>query len=58
MDDFSLSVAQLELFGAQAGKWVSCGHGTGFFYKPAETIYAVTNWHVVTGVDPTTTTAH
>jgi hypothetical protein len=59
MDRFSLSVAQLELFGKKSGEkrsgeWMSCGHATGFFYQVADAVQLITNWHVVTGVDPTT----
>jgi Trypsin-like peptidase domain len=51
MEDFSLSVARLELL---ASNGIQCGVGTGFFYKEGDTTYLVTNWHVVTGVNPTT----
>jgi hypothetical protein len=55
MDNFSLSVAQIELFGQlQDSSWVSCGVATAFFYKVHEAMKLVTNWHVVTGVDPAT----
>jgi hypothetical protein len=54
MDNYSLSVAQIDLFGQQQGSWVQCGLGTAFFFKAGEAIKLITNWHVVTGVDPTT----
>jgi hypothetical protein len=54
MDAYSRSVAQIELFGNHNGQLISCGLGTGFFFKQAENLYLTTNWHVVTGVDPTT----
>jgi hypothetical protein len=54
MDNFSLAVAQLELFGRKSDGWISCGHATGFFYKVVDTVQLITNWHVVTGVDPRT----
>jgi hypothetical protein len=53
MDNFSLSVAQIELFGQTEGSWLQCGTATAFFYKINDAIKLVTNWHVVTGVDPT-----
>jgi hypothetical protein len=54
MDAYSRSVVQIELFGDLNGELVACGFGTGFFYKPAQELFLVTNWHVVTGIDPTT----
>jgi hypothetical protein len=54
MDDFSLSVAPLELLGRSKGEWIECGVATGFFYKAGEALHLVTNWHVITGVDPLT----
>jgi len=54
MDNFSLCVAQLEPFGLKSDEWISCGHATGFFYQVADAVQLITNWHVVTGVDPTT----
>jgi hypothetical protein len=54
MDNFSLAVAQLELFGKKSDELISCGHATGFFHKAADAVQLITNWHVVTGVDPTT----
>jgi hypothetical protein len=54
MDAYSRSVAQIELFGLEDGKHVPCGSATGFFYSRGGNLYFITNWHVVTGVDPTT----
>ena len=54
MDRFSLSVAHLELLGKKSDEWISCGQATGFFYQVADGVRLITNWHVVTGVDPTT----
>jgi len=54
MDAYSRAVAQIELFGFQDEKAVPCGQATGFFYRHDEKLYLVTNWHVVTGVDPNT----
>jgi Trypsin-like peptidase domain len=54
VDNFSLSVAPLELFGRKNEEWIQCGVGTGFFYKGDEALNLITNWHVVTGVDPLT----
>src|SRR5215218_6916627 len=54
MDAYSRSVAQIQLIGNQNGQPVSCGLGTGFFFKRSDNLYLVTNWHVVTGIDPTT----
>lgn len=56
MDAYSKSVAQIELFANQNGQPASCGLATGFFYKRGDVPYLITNWHVVTGVDPTTMT--
>jgi len=47
MDDFSLSVAPLELLGRSKGEWIECGVATGFFYKAGEALHLVTNWHVM-----------
>ncbi len=52
MDAYSRTVAQIELFGVQDGQPVSCGLATGFFYKREDKLYLITNWHVVTGIDP------
>jgi hypothetical protein len=30
------------------------GHATGFFWRGSNTVYLVTNWHVVTGKNPFT----
>lgn len=49
MDRFSLSVAQLELFGKKSGEKRS-----GEWMLPGHAVQLITNWHVVTGVDPTT----
>ena len=54
MDAYSRSVAQIEVFGLENGKHVPCGSATGFFYSRDGNLYFITNWHVVTGVDPTT----
>ena len=54
MDRFSLAVAQLELFGKKSDELTTCGKATGFFYQVADAVQLITNWHVVTGVDPTT----
>jgi Trypsin-like peptidase domain len=54
MDAYSRSVAQIELLATQNGQPVPCGLATGFFYKRDDTLYLITNWHVVTGIDPTT----
>ncbi len=54
MDAYSRSVAQIELFGVENGQHVFCGSATGFLYRHAGNLYFITNWHVVTGVDPTT----
>jgi hypothetical protein len=54
MDAYSRSVAQIELFGLENGNHVPCGLATGFFYTHGGNLYFITNWHVVTGVDPTT----
>jgi hypothetical protein len=54
MDAYSRSVAHIELFASQSGQSVSCGLATGFFYRRDGGLYLITNWHVVTGVDPTT----
>jgi hypothetical protein len=54
MDAYSRSVAQIELFGNRNGRQADCGLATGFFYKRAEELFLITNWHAVTGVDPTT----
>jgi len=54
MDAYSLSVALIELFASQNSQLASCGLATGFFYRRGDALYLITNWHVVTGVDPTT----
>jgi hypothetical protein len=54
MDDFSLSIAPIELYAERNGTHVRSGVGTGFFYKPNAQMYLITNWHIVAGVDPTT----
>jgi hypothetical protein len=51
MDAYSRSVTQIELYTADDKP---CGFGTGFFYAHNEALYLVTNWHVITGVDPVT----
>jgi Trypsin-like peptidase domain len=56
MDAYSRSVAQIELFGTCKGAPVPCGLGTGFFFKRDDELFLITNWHVVTGVDPTSMT--
>jgi hypothetical protein len=53
MDAYSRSVAQIELFGTSKGKMVQCGMGTAFFFKRDNNLFLITNWHVLTGVDPT-----
>ncbi|WP_339033386.1 serine protease [Bradyrhizobium symbiodeficiens] len=54
MDAYSRAVAQIELFGLQNGGLVPCGLATGFFYRHNGNVYLITNWHVVTGIDPGT----
>jgi hypothetical protein len=51
MDAYSRSVAQLELFGRNGE---DCGLGTGFFFRQGQDLSLITNWHIVSGVDPTT----
>lgn len=51
MDSYSLSVAPLELFSRDG---TSIGAATGFFFSTKSDLYLITNWHVVTGADPTT----
>jgi hypothetical protein len=50
MDAYSRSTAKLELY---SGNDI-CGEATGFFYSRSDALYLITNWHVATGVDPTT----
>jgi hypothetical protein len=52
MDAYSRTVAHIELIGFEGDKAVSCGLATGFFHKKDENLYLITNWHVVTGIDP------
>jgi S1-C subfamily serine protease len=54
VDAYSRTVAQIELSALQDGKAVPCGFATGFFYRRENKLYLITNWHVVTGIDPTT----
>jgi hypothetical protein len=54
MDAYSKSVAPIELFGRLGDAYESCGRATGFFYRREGDLYLITNWHVVTGVDPLT----
>jgi hypothetical protein len=52
MEKFSLCVARLELFRSKSDALVPCGLGTGFLYEADGGLYLVTNWHILTGVDP------
>lgn len=56
MDAYSRSAARVELFARRDDLMISCGRATGFFFKQDNELFLITNWHVVTGLDPTTTT--
>jgi hypothetical protein len=53
MQKFSLAVAKIEMF-RQGESLILGATGTGFFYKPDNETFLVTNWHNVTGVNPLT----
>lgn len=40
-------------FDQRNGDMIKRSHATGFFVKKKDTIFLVTNWHVVTGLNPT-----
>jgi len=55
MDAYSRTVARLELFSdVEFRAESSCGQATAFFYRHNGELFLITNWHVVTGMDPTT----
>ncbi|MEY9527687.1 hypothetical protein ABIF68_003513 [Bradyrhizobium japonicum] len=54
MDAYSRTVAHIELFAHENGQPVSCGLATGFFYRREDNLYLITNWHALTGLDPST----
>ena len=56
MSPFSLAVAKIELLYAgtmlaENARAVLGGVGTGFFYNASGTVFFITNWHNVTGLD-------
>lgn len=50
IDQLSLSSLQLQVYFDET----PLGNATGFVIKSKEQLYLVTNWHVVTGIDPRT----
>jgi S1-C subfamily serine protease len=50
MQPLSLTTAKLDLLREKT----SGGSATGFFYALGDLFYLITNWHVVTGVNPVT----
>jgi Trypsin-like peptidase domain len=54
MDAYSRTVARIELFSSrEISEKSSCGHATGFLFRHNNELFLITNWHVVTGTDPT-----
>jgi len=53
MEDYSRCVAPIELFGTKDNSAIRCGLATGFFFRRDDDWFLITNWHAVTGVDPT-----
>src|SRR5579862_1151498 len=54
MQKFSLAVAKIEMFRQQDASLILGGMGTAFFYKSSGDTFLITNWHNVTGMDPST----
>lgn len=53
MHKISRSPSYLEILSLDNdGKLISQSYATGFFIRTADTILLITNWHVVTGLDP------
>ena len=50
ISQFSMSVAKIEMF----FQCTAGATGTAFFYKSKDEIFLVTNWHNVTGLNPST----
>jgi hypothetical protein len=57
MQKFSLAVAKIEMFRQQDESLILGGMGTAFFYKSNGDTFLITNWHNVTGMNPSTSTA-
>ena len=54
MQNFSLTVAKIEMFRRNGAESIEGALGTGFFYRSADHLFLITNWHNVTGLDAVT----